>query len=99
MASLEKAGRLNSFITPIAQGGLGLCELIVTHMSVNRIYTPAEVYATIQSSGANATLKSLSEAEIDRIMTWMIGKTINGVEIIAGGTGSITIDPYESQQE
>lgn len=99
MASLEKSGRLNSFITPTAKGGWGLCEYIVSLMSQNRIYTPSQIYSTIQSSGLNADVKALTEAEIDRIMTWMIGKTINGVEIIAGGTGSITIDPYASEQE
>lgn len=99
MASLEKAGRLDAFVTPTAQGGWGLCEYIVSLMSQNRIYTPQQIYSSIQSSGLSADVKALTAEEIDRIMTWMIGKTISGIQILAGGTGSITVDPYVSQQE
>lgn len=98
MASIEKAGRLNTFVTPIKDGGLGLCEMIVDKMITNKIYTPKEVYSAIQSSGASASIKALSEEEIDRIMTWMIGRNISGSDIIAGGTGHITIDPYTKEE-
>jgi hypothetical protein len=98
MASIEKNGRLDSFITPTAQGGWGLCEWIIGQMSQNRIYTPQEIYTAIQSSALSSDVKALSLSEIDRIMTWMIGKTITGILVVAGGQGSITTDPYTPQE-
>lgn len=76
-----KEGYLNEFVKPQSEGGWGLCEWIVSVMTENRSYSRADIYAAIQGSTLDASIKALTEVQIGLIQEYMVGKTFSGVLI------------------
>jgi len=96
MAKIVKQGYLNNFVTPVSEGGWGLCTTIISYMAENRSYTDNEIYLAISAdTGLTASVKALSFQEIEQIMDWMVGKTfkINDTDITIVQTDNITYTP------
>ncbi len=87
-----KKGFLNDFVKSTADGGWGLCEWIVSIMTVQRGYTHSEIFTAIQSSGLDASIKALSKEQILEICEFMVGRTFSGVTIGRALDESITIE-------
>jgi len=88
-----KEGYLDVFVKPVSAGGWGLCEYIVSLMSENRAYAHTEIYAAIQASELDASIKALSPEQIRQNMDWMVGKTFAGVVIGRPENQTITYIP------
>ncbi len=87
-----KKGFLNDFVKSTVDGGWGLCEWIVSIMTVQRGYTHTEIYTAIQSSGLDASIKALSKEHILDICKFMVGRTFSDVIIGRALDESITIE-------
>lgn len=95
--SLEicKRGYLDSFVKPTTEGGWGLPAWIVSIMTEKRAYTSGEIYAAIQASTLDASIKALAEEPIAQILKWMEGKTFSGVTIGNPKNEKITYQPED----
>ncbi len=89
---ISKEGYLNNFVKSTADGGWGLCEWIVSIMTVQRGYTHSEIFTAIQSSGLDASIKALSKEQILEICKFMVGRTFSGVTIGKDMLQTITTD-------
>jgi hypothetical protein len=76
-----KNGYLNNFVKPTAEGGWGLCEWIVSIMTETKSYASTEIYEAILASNLDASIKALSYEDIKKVLNYMIGKTISGIQI------------------
>ncbi len=86
---------LNSFVTPEADGGWGLCEWIVSVMAENRVYTHVEIKEAIDASPLGAPVKALPVETIKDVCEWMQGKTFAGVTVGSAGKQRISYVPPE----
>jgi hypothetical protein len=86
-------GYLNEFVKPVSEGGWGLCETIVSWMTVKRGYSAQEFYDLIQASGLDPSIKALDIEQIKKILNYMDGKTFSGKTIGIPENQSITYEP------